>query len=91
MHACQLTKENQTKYLNSDVSKFLDEQKLLFRNEIELLRNYILTANNELTENLKWNGTSYCFDKEDRITMRVQSTTVVSLAGQLIIRTFEVS
>lgn len=54
------------------VTKFLDEQNHPFRKEIECLRNYILTANNNLTENIKWNGPNYCFENEDRITMRIQ-------------------
>ena len=54
------------------VTKFLDEQEHPFRKEIEQLRNYILSANPDLTENIKWNGPNYCFDNSDRITMRIQ-------------------
>jgi hypothetical protein len=67
--------ENQTYNLNSEVTNFLDELNHPFRKEIEHLRLCILTANNELTENIKWNGPNYCFNNEDRITMRVQPTT----------------
>ncbi len=61
--------------LNSEVTDFLDEQKHPFRKEIEQLRNCILSANPDLTENIKWNGPNYCFDNEDRITMRIQPPT----------------
>jgi hypothetical protein len=61
--------------LNSEVTDFLDEQKHPFRKEIEQLRNCILSANTALTENIKWNGPNYCFDNEDRITMRIQPPT----------------
>jgi hypothetical protein len=61
--------------LNSEVTDFLDELKHPFRKEIEQLRNYILSANTALTENIKWNGPNYCFDNEDRITMRIQPPT----------------
>jgi len=61
--------------LNSEVTNFLDELNHPFRNEIEQLRNCILTANSELTENIKWNGPNYCFDNEDRITIRIQPIT----------------
>ncbi len=57
---------------NNEVTDFLDQLNHPFRNEIEALRNCILTANNELTENIKWNGPNYCYDNQDRITMRVQ-------------------
>lgn len=58
--------------LNSEVTGYLDEQKHPFRKEIEQLRNYILSANTGLTENIKWNGPNYCINNEDRITMRIQ-------------------
>ncbi len=61
--------------LNKEVTDFLDEQNHPFRNEIEKLRTLILTANRALTENIKWNGPNYCFDNEDRITMRIQPPT----------------
>lgn len=58
--------------LNSEVSELLDSLKHPFRNEIEQLRNSILSVNPGLTENIKWNGPNYCYNNEDRITMRVQ-------------------
>ena len=61
--------------LNSEVTNFLDELNHLLRKEIEALRTCILSADNNLTENIKWNGPNYCFDDEDRITMRVQPPT----------------
>lgn len=60
------------KNLNSEVTIFLDHLNHPFRKEIEQLRNYILSANSALTENIKWNGPNYCLDNEDRITMRIQ-------------------
>jgi hypothetical protein len=75
MHTNGLTMENQTNNLNSEVTNFLDELNHPFRKEIEQLRNLILTANNNLTENIKWNGPNYCFGNEDRITMRIQPIT----------------
>ena len=61
--------------LSTEVSNLLDEINHPFRNEIEILRLCILNANNDLKENIKWNGPNYCFDNEDRITMRVQPPT----------------
>lgn len=58
--------------LNKEVSAFLDHLNHPFRKEIDVLRNCILAANKDLTENIKWNGPNYCFENEDRITMRVQ-------------------
>jgi hypothetical protein len=68
--------------INSEVTDFLDELNHPFRKEIELLRNVVLSADTNLTENIKWNGPNYCFDNEDQITMRIQPTT--SMQIQLI-------
>ena len=61
--------------LNQEVTNFLDEQKHPFRAEIEQVRTYILSSNTGLTENIKWNGPNYCYEEEDRITMRIQPPT----------------
>lgn len=63
--------ENRTNNLNSEVTDFLDELSHPFRKEIEILRNIVLSAENNLTENIKWNGPNYCYDGEDRITMKI--------------------
>ena len=60
---------------NEEVTNFLDEQKHPFRAEIEQVRTYILSSNTGLTENIKWNGPNYCYEEEDRITMRIQPPT----------------
>ena len=61
--------------LNSEVTDFLNEPSHSLRKEIEYLRICILSANDNLTENIKWNGPNYCFEGEDRITMRIQPPT----------------
>lgn len=60
-----------TKNLNNDVTIFLDEQNHPLRKEIEQLRFIILNSNDLLTENIKWNAPNYCFNNQDRITMRI--------------------
>ena len=65
--------------INNDVTAFLDNLGHPFRTEIEQLRVIILSANQELTENIKWNGPNYCFDNNDRITMRIQPPKQIQL------------
>ena len=65
--------------LNTEVTALLDALNHPFRNEIELLRSLILSADSGLTENVKWNGPNYSFDHEDRITMRVQAPKQLQL------------
>ena len=60
---------------SSEVTEFLNELNHPFRREIEQLRDSVLLSNKDLTENIKWNGPNYCFDNEDRITIRVQPPT----------------
>jgi len=60
---------------SSEVTEFLKELNQPFRNEMEELRDFILTSNKNLTENIKWNAPNYCFENEDRITMRIQPMT----------------
>ena len=57
---------------NIDVTNFLKDLNHPFYEEIELLRKFILTVDQNLRENVKWNGPNYCYNDEDRITMRVQ-------------------
>lgn len=57
------------------VTEFLNELNHPFKNEIEELRDYILASNKDLTENIKWNAPNYCFENEDRLTMRIHPIT----------------
>lgn len=57
--------------MNGEVTNFLDQLNHPFRKEIDQLRNDILSASADLTENIKWNGPNYCVGSEDRITMRI--------------------
>ena len=65
--------------LNLEVSEFLSALNLPLDKEIHYLRSLILSSKLNLTENIKWNGPNYCFEGEDRITMRVQSPKIVQL------------
>ncbi len=58
--------------LNDEVSQFLDELNHPLRSEIDRLRAVILSSSADLEENIKWNGPNYCFNGEDRITMKIQ-------------------
>lgn len=58
--------------LNPEVTQFLNAINHPFRAEIEELRNIILSVDNGITENIKWNGPNYCVNNADRITMSIQ-------------------
>ena len=65
--------------LNLQVSTFLDNLNHPFRKEIEELRMIILSSENNLMENIKWNGPNYSFNNEDRITMKIQPPKNIQL------------
>lgn len=56
---------------NPEVTNFLDGQSHPLRENIEMLREIILGSNSEISENIKWNGPNYCFEEQDRISMRI--------------------
>lgn len=57
--------------MNDEVTTFLNELNHPFIDEINQLRQLILSANSDLTENIKWNGPNYRDGDDDRITMRI--------------------
>lgn len=60
---------------NREVTDFLDKLNHPLIKEIDALRVYILLSNQNLTENIKWNAPNYCFEKKDRITMKILPVT----------------
>lgn len=61
------------------VSAFLDEMRHSRRSEIERLRQVILGAGVEITEQVKWNAPSFCSGGDDRVTFRLQPGDRVEL------------
>jgi hypothetical protein len=53
------------------VKEFLDQLEHPLKKEILAVRKIILGANKELTEQIKWNAPSFCFNGEDRITFNL--------------------
>lgn len=58
--------------LNDDTTLFLDTLNHPLRADIEVLRHLILSADDRLAENTKWNAPNYSVGGEDRVTMRIQ-------------------
>lgn len=53
------------------VKEFLDQLEHPLKKEILAVRKIILGANKELTEHIKWNAPSFCFNGEDRVTFNL--------------------
>lgn len=54
------------------VAEFLSQMQHPFKNEIEEVRRMVLSAVPGLTEHMKWNAPSFCYENEDRITFQLQ-------------------
>jgi hypothetical protein len=54
------------------VQAFLRDLKHGRKDEVEAVREIILSAHPGITEQIKWNAPSFCIDGDDRITFRLQ-------------------
>lgn len=64
---------------NETVIDFLTNLDHPLKPEIEMLRDFILASNPEMTENIKWNGPNFCHKGNDRITMRIHPPKQIQL------------
>jgi hypothetical protein len=63
----------------TDVQAFLRGLKHGRKDEVEAVREIILSAHPGITEQIKWNAPSFCIDGDDRITFRLQPGDRVQL------------
>ena len=63
----------------TDVQAFLRGLKHARKDEVEAVREIILSAHPGITERIKWNAPSFCIDGDDRITFRLQPGDRVQL------------
>lgn len=61
------------------VEQFLRELEHPRKAEIEDVRALILGAHPGVTEHVKWNAPSFCFEGEDRVTMKLQPRDCLQL------------
>ena len=63
----------------STVDAFMADLEHPFKAGIEAYRSAILASNGEITEQVKWNAPSFCFEGEDRVTFRLQPKGICQL------------
>lgn len=56
---------------SSPVRTYLDQLDHPMKQQIEDVRSLILNADDRITEHIKWNAPSFCFDGQDRITFNL--------------------
>lgn len=64
---------------SQEVINFLNALEHPLKKEIERIRKIILSANKDLTEHIKWNAPSFCFEGDDKITMRIYPVKNIQL------------
>jgi hypothetical protein len=63
----------------TDVQAFLQSLQHSRKDEVEAVREIILSAHPGITERIKWNAPSFCIGGDDRITFRLQPGDRVQL------------
>jgi hypothetical protein len=63
----------------TQVQAFLQGRRHGRKDEVEAVREIILSAHPGVTERIKWNAPSFCIDGDDRITFRLQPSDRVQL------------
>ena len=53
------------------VADFISSLEHPLMEEIEMVRHIILSTNDKITEQIKWNAPSFCYEGEDRITFNL--------------------
>ncbi|HYG37014.1 MAG TPA: DUF1801 domain-containing protein [Cytophagales bacterium] len=64
---------------NISVDDFMENLNHPFKSEIETVRKIILSANDQITEQIKWNGPSFCINGDDRVTFRLNPPKNIQL------------
>lgn len=57
---------------HQQVIDFLSTLEHPLKKEVEEVRRIILSVNESITEHIKWNAPSFCYNLEDRITLNLQ-------------------
>ncbi|KOP82730.1 DUF1801 domain-containing protein [Cytobacillus solani] len=61
------------------VAEFMNNLEHPLKEEIEEVRHIILSTDDKITEHIKWNAPSFCFEGEDRITFNLHGKGYIRL------------
>jgi hypothetical protein len=59
------------RYQTDEVDRFLRDLDHPLKEEIVAVRDIILGADKEITEHIKWNAPSFCYQGQDRVTFKL--------------------
>jgi len=72
-------KESKKMSGQQQVAEYMNNLDHPLKKEIEEVRKIILSTNELITEHIKWNAPSFCFNNEDRVTFNLQGNTYFRL------------
>lgn len=55
----------------AEVDQFMSQLDHPLKDGIEQVRSSVLGSNQQITEHIKWNAPSFCYEGEDRVTFRL--------------------
>jgi uncharacterized protein YdeI (YjbR/CyaY-like superfamily) len=64
---------------HEQVLEFIDQCDHPLRKVMEAAREIVLSANREITEHIKWNAPSFCFNGEDKVTFNLHSNEYLAI------------
>ncbi|MET3699571.1 uncharacterized protein DUF1801 [Bacillus oleivorans] len=64
---------------SQQVTEFMENLDHPLKEEIDAVRKIILSTNGQITEQIKWNAPSFCFNNEDRITFNLHGKGMFKL------------
>ena len=64
---------------NEEVDRFMKTIDHPLKKVVELVRHAILDANSQITEQIKWNAPSFCYNGDDRITFNLRAKDSIQL------------
>jgi hypothetical protein len=64
-------KKSMKQPVHQQVVEYMNNLEHPLKKEIEEVRKIILSANKLITEHIKWNAPSFCFQNEDRVTFNL--------------------
>jgi len=64
---------------HQQVIEYLNKLEHPLKQEIEEVRKIILNAHEQITEHIKWNAPSFCFNNQDRVTFNLRGKNYFQL------------
>ncbi|MEZ4671002.1 MAG: DUF1801 domain-containing protein [Anaerolineae bacterium] len=70
---------NKSTNQTDSVNQFMKALDYPLKEVVELVRSTILASDPEITEHIKWNAPSFCYQNQDRVTLNLRSADFVQL------------